>query len=744
MIVAEAHTNVDCDGYQRVKIEGPDPFAWPLNLGSLQTAPPEEQAEPETDCLEFQPFTVTCVTCESRLRVARAGLVDAIVKCPKCQSMVQLSRPGDHAPQSPPVAMGNRPVDSNAITEDSIAADRPPLPPGHSSPQDGVPHQAPPIVAAIEPPPPSDVSAPTAIEQDGPQVPPPTWYSQKAAKSRRIALAVAVAFAGLISITLLIGALFRGSRDAGPVASGTTEDAMPQQVSVDSPPADSPPADSPPAAEPPPDRSSAEPSGSDPADGEEVASGESNASTENPNAPPTPAEPAQPAATDPVVRDAQPPADLLPQNPLLPSDPLADILSAKPPAAGEQANGSTDVAKLKELPEGLRELFGGLSDMERPQFRDTQPAPPTIDEFQVDRAADQPVNLENAVDEPDPINMRAAFGMQVAMQSADPAGYPLNDLMLVLGQLSGVPIEPEWVSLELCNISLTDPVPLPNGWPTLEAILKAACESIGGEYEMKARSVTVRPSEEVFLGAINELIDLSDFAEQQASAAEVARRLLGQTDGDPQMVMLPSTTGQQQIAGLVCEAIRRVRGRAGKLPDAIFSRWGGNDSDQVAAWPKLSDGVSGPPMLQPASVASLVRQIAKRNGATCFVNWRDGATAELLPGEQRMPRTGDDVSAAEALAQLLQPAGLQVRVVDRSHWWIGSQASFDRFPVVVWFDKQQDAESTRSSVQAILDGASAGGEPIGAVAVDPVSQTCLAVMPRFLLRQMPRLLNEVQ
>jgi hypothetical protein len=314
----------------------------------------------------------------------------------------------------------------------------------------------------------------------------------------------------------------------------------------------------------------------------------------------------------------------------------------------------------------------------------------------------------------------------------------------VLSQLSGVPIEPEWVSLELCNIPLTRPVPLPNGWPTLEAILRAACEAIGGEYEMNDRSVTVRPSEEVFLTAVNDLIDLSDLGERQASAVQVARQLLRQTDGDPQMVMLPPTSGHQQIAALVCEAIRRVRDREGKLPDASFSRWGGDYSDQVAAWPKLAGGASGPPLLQPASVASLVRQIAKRNGATCFVNWRDGTNANLMPNESKMPRTGDDVSAAEALAQLLQPAELQVRVVDRTHWWIGSQASFDRFPVVVWFDRQQDAETTRSRVQAILDGAAAGGEPIGSVAVEPVSGTCLAVMPRFLLRQMPRLLNEVQ
>lgn len=709
--------------------------------------------------MEFQAFTVTCVTCESRLRVPRADLVDAIVKCPKCHSMVQLSRPavssaGGEAVKRPRVAVGTRPVDTDAITKDSIAAD--------SSTADGQPATADPLgetetITQIAPP----VVAPspgdhrlshdrpeTAQENSSP-LPSPEWHSEKTVKSRRIAMAIAVAIVSLISLVLLVTALLRGSAGQTKIATTPAADDLAPAVSpvVDTEAeargtaesvenaenAAEPTADLDDAAQPASPNSTGG-AGMNPLS-EEQPTAEREASVP-PNEKPTGEVPDETAT--------QPPSDLLPQNPLLPNDPLTDIFSPASPIAPKPEDDSADVAKLKELPEGLRELFGGLSGMERPQFVETEAPPPTIDEFQVDRAADQPVNLEQAVETPKAINMRAAFGMQVAMQSADPAGYPLNDLMLVIGQLSGVPIDLEWVSLELCQTPLTEPIPLPNGWPTLEAILSAACETIGADYEMNDRAVTVRPSEERLAKAIDTLIDLADLGDGQGSAIQVARRLLRQADGDPARVTLPEQAGPQQVAGLVCEAIRRVRDRPGRLSDTTFARWGGEYSDQLAAWPALTGGKSGPVRLQPATIASLVRQISKRNGATCYINWRDGATAGLMPGEQRMPRTGPDVTAAEALEQVFGPSGLQIRVVDSSHWWVGSQASFDRFPVVIWFDNQQDAETHRSRVQAIVDGASGGGEPIGTVAVDPVSDTCLAVIPRFLLRQMPRLLTELR
>ncbi|MEM0925015.1 MAG: hypothetical protein AAGJ83_03170, partial [Planctomycetota bacterium] len=63
--------------------------------------------------MDFEPFPVVCVTCGSKLRVNRPELVDTIVKCPKCKSLVQLTQVADReSPQ--PVALGNLSVDTGA------------------------------------------------------------------------------------------------------------------------------------------------------------------------------------------------------------------------------------------------------------------------------------------------------------------------------------------------------------------------------------------------------------------------------------------------------------------------------------------------------------------------------------------------------------------------------------------------------------------------------------------------------
>lgn len=693
--------------------------------------------------MDFQPYTVTCLTCESRLRVARADLVDAIVQCPKCQSMVQLARPEPSDDPAHAIALGNRSVDSNAITEDSITP--PVAPDGHAEPT--VSDRSPPVVSESADIPPEQ-NPPHAPPISSAAPPPPDWHSQKTAKSRRVAMSIAVVLASIVSATLLFSALFRGD---GPVTdvdpAETSRNGQPSGVTPDADPTNAqtlenggaPDTSSTPENEQPSTDSGTNPDGDSP----EAAQPDGGIpKTDTADADGSPIQPSTDSAQPPS--QMEPPQELLPSNPLLPDDPLKGLFTPGGTGNADPKPAAEDLSKMTELPDGLKEIFGGLSGMERPQFTDTEPAPPTLDEFEVDRAADQLVNLENAVEAPDPINMRAAFGLQVAMQSADPEGYPLNDLMLVVGQLSGVPIELEWVSFEICGTTLDQPIPLPKGWPTLEEVLAQSCETIGASYEMKPRSVVVQPTDEQFERAVQETIDLSDLAEKKASAVALARTLLGQTDGDQSVVTHPTERVQQQIAAIACDAIRRMYQKPGKIDDAAFARWAGPFSEQQAGWPKLTGGVSGDPRLQPASLAALIRQIAKQNAATCFVNWQDATTGNLMPNAQRMPRTGKEVSAAEVMTQLLDPAGLHVRMVDEHHWWIGSQASFDRFPVVVWFDGQADARELTEQLRAILQSAAGSGPAVGSVAYDPATDKTLALMPRYLLRQIPRLLDEIK
>jgi hypothetical protein len=520
-----------------------------------------------------------------------------------------------------------------------------------------------------------------------------------------------------------------------------------------------------------------QPSGSPPSVEEDPASSQ-RASDENADSASSGEErPGQPSlAGDP----------LLPRNPLLPDSPLQGLDKKSPaePFAGDQEE-DDDVGSMTELPDDLKAMFAGLDDLTRPQVIETEPAPPTIDEFEVNRAAKDEVAPEVAVERRESINMRKALGLTVYFSTSNPEGYPFYDAMLVFAQLSEVPIEVEWVSFELAGIAINGNVQLPPGWLSIEALLEAVCDSVDATFIKADQSLVIKPSAGRFDAAIADLLDLSDVAAPE-SAIATARRLLNQPQpeaepsdddqptnkltndqptneladeladvGAPRpaaavpteagQLPVPERLGAQQVAALVCESIRRLRGGKGKLGDAVFARWAGPYSQQVDGWSLLEGGVSGEQSLQPATLVSTVRRLARLNGKTCYVRFPDLAKQGLGPNELVMPKTGEGVSAGQAFDEFLSPANLQVRVVDQTFWWVGSQASYDRIPVVIWFDDGgQQGDGPRAiadRIQAILDNAPDAPNTIGAVAVDEVSGKTIAVLPRFLAHQLPRLLE---
>ncbi|KAA5540662.1 hypothetical protein FYK55_19915 [Roseiconus nitratireducens] len=694
--------------------------------------------------------------------------------CPKCHSMVQLTRPTEPAPknapadpQQPPVhqnvALGRDRVDSAAVTEDSIGQ----LPSGEhltggTSPgRPEAPVVAPPPVATAAPhestdhestdhestdKEPSAAGLPGDANQDAGV--PRDWHSEKAAKSRRWAAVVAVTLASILSATILFGVLTR-DRTPAPITQAAPDvaESVPGAGDVDPAEADVDPSESNvsdasdsgdddaavPASESPSQETADETGASQDADAQPVASSESDDNAAETNESPT----------APGKDPEQAPAESGPRLPegLLGDNPLAGIpgLEGSPLDAGEQPD--DDSATMKELPDDLRQIFSTL-DLGQPQVAPTEQAPPSIDQMDLERAATSDVTPEVAVQGIDPINMRQALGISVAFDAGNEAGYPLNDLTLVLGQVSGAPIELQWVSFDIVGFPISKPVQLPRGWLSVEEILTALCDSIGATFEKRAGSIVLRPSDAALSQAVGEILDFSDLGDQAESAVTVARTLLGQGDeGDPSAVNVPAETGPQQLAVLVCDAIRRARRAPGKLPDPIFFRWAGTYEQQVDAWPLLAGGVSGPQRLQPVTLASLIRQTARLNSATCFVNWQDLAFQQRGPTDKVMPRTGDTVSAADAFDQAFEHTSLRVRTVDDGHWWVGSDASFDRFPVVVWFPQAADPARMAGQIGAILQQAGTEQGPVGGVTIDPASGRCIAVIPRFLLRQLPRLLQ---
>lgn len=135
--------------------------------------------------LSFQPFAVQCLTCASQLRVSDPAIVGTIAACPKCGSMVEINRPEGQ------VEIGRSGVDSQAITEEAIAAD-----PGLAG---GVPRQINAEGFAG-----SDSVLPENTDGLSGAMP-PDWQSAKTQKSRQIALVIALSATGLIAAVMFFG-----------------------------------------------------------------------------------------------------------------------------------------------------------------------------------------------------------------------------------------------------------------------------------------------------------------------------------------------------------------------------------------------------------------------------------------------------------------------------------------------------------------------------------------------------------
>ena len=699
--------------------------------------------------MEFQPFSVVCVTCGSRLRVRRQELAGTIVACPKCRSMVQLDPPPgqgtsptsyqDGGADQPGVALGQQIVDSGALTEDSISRSESSLA-GNSFAETSLPEpslaaegsrfaEAPPVTTDDQP----EGGLPDSRAADGPApgVRDRAFHSEKTARSRRIAFYVVVATACIISAGVLWSVISR-NRSGDSVSTIASSDPSAEQADT------VPQAD---AAQQPvvSDRDEQQPAES------EIVS--------DPNVDPA-------TATDGVARNMLPesdananeapnnqtPADVLePPSDLIPISPLESLLPPENSPRDPSAAPADDTPPIDAIPEEFRSMIVDL-DLDRPQFESMAPPPKTIDEFEIEAAADDDVDLEVMMELPEAINMRQALGLPLALKTKDPSGYPFNDLLLFITQVTGVPIEVEWLSFDIAGPRINSRAKVPSGEMNIKRFLTATCEAFGASMEVQELSIVIRPEPTRFQAAVDSLTRFDDLGAESASAVKLVDQLLGLETAaadrpSPDQVVAPQQIGPQQLAVLVCDAIRRMRGVEGKLSDGAFARWAGDFRSQVDAWPTLTGGQSGDQLIQPITFASFARQSANRNGATCFINWVDAAKNGLGPLEKSLPPGGPATTAQQAMAEVLTSWDLDVRIVDANHWWIGSAARFDRFPVVVWFDDTGKAARLQPDILAVLQGADAGDQTVGSVAIDPVSGKCIAVLPRFLLRQLPRLLE---
>jgi len=172
--------------------------------------------------------------------------------------------------------------------------------------------------------------------------------------------------------------------------------------------------------------------------------------------------------------------------------------------------------------------------------------------------------------------------------------------------------------------------------------------------------------------------------------------------------------------------------------DGVQATGDGNhkESWRIGDWPVITEGPSGTQVDSPRTIAGLLRRLARDNGVTAVVAWRDAMRRQVYPTDLAMPLY-DGLTAGALIDELVGEAGLQARDAGQSVWWVGSEAHYDRTEIITWI------AIPAGTGEAIADRlATALGESESSVL--PVAwddETLIVRAPRYIARQLPKLIK---
>ncbi|WP_404311227.1 hypothetical protein [Neorhodopirellula lusitana] len=749
------------------------------------------------------PFAVQCVSCHGRLRVTDESIVGTIVACPRCGSMVQINEPESDntpsgsastpsgstttpsgqpttqattspaaaissaapasispnpespAPAGPPprptrMVAGDEEIDSQEMTRDDFSQDdvTPNGPPPFDDPASDSPAAAFAAPEGFAPPkgtePPVTETPRTAPDPDSTadsnaevadQL---KWLEEPARRSRQRLLIGAISLGTVVILGILAMWLFGGSEPITPVAQTTdptssidpetTPNNTPDSVSLDKIASADSPNDSTliPTKTSDPDGLPTTPTESLPDSAlEKPASQNSpdpNSSTETP--------------TPPTTANAPPP--MIPTG-LLPIDPLRADDEEKTGDQQVMRDGGDEAAMdpLMGLPPEL-EAFTQLLDVpgDAPDAPPIQPSDANVEELRVDQAADDMIDPMILATPPHEVNVANALKFRVAIQSD---GYPLSDFLLLCSELTQVPMQIDWVTLDLAGVSFAQKIkdnkpgwkPIGDLLKTLAAELKLSLQQEPDEllWTLEAKELSER---------LTPVLNTSDLGDEEASAQQLIKAFDESIEWEERERI--------GLAAIITDGIRKARGLPTKLNPVTLNHLmiqaecldpaTRPKDDFPEHWPLIEGGESGNQLDTAITLAGFLRHTARLNGSTCIVNWQDARTRRLSPGQLVMPFAGDP--AGTMLRKTLSPLGLSARIASEGIWWVGTDATYDRMPVLVIGDEL--GPQREAIIQRIETAAKQAGADL-LIHHDPVSDRYLSLMPRFLYRQLPTILK---
>ena len=645
--------------------------------------------------------------------------------------MVRVEPPGQDDDASSPhgVAMGKTPVDSQAITEDGISASS--FVAGDVGDRDDLVSEGSPSSEEVFRSPPDSNGGELASSGAPPVENPVTdalapmeFQSDRTRRTRQIALIATLSLSLLCVAALLFGRFVRSqspnqatlavqknpletSQELEPT---TVDDPSPQQESL-------------------PDPAPAEED--DPENQESVAAsiGDDPASEHSPENHDT-------KTADEGLLHAMIPPPLIPPIPKQSTDP-------------------PEAPAMEDLPESLKQFMPFLLQQD-PQPETILDPLQTVEEVEIDSAEEEANEL--GIQAARKIHPRADLAMRFAMRAQQPT---LPHVVMILSQVTNVPIEIDWVSFDLVDVSLDQPLEIPGKTQPAGQWLSSVVAILGGEVETRDTMMVVTLAEETFGPKRDAILDLSDFHDSESASDRIAEFMrFGDPETEPKESsetppndlqdselqnsepqnserrnpaprMSPRQTDQLRI--LATEMLRRMRGIDGKLPDSVIGRWGQVHPGDATQWKPLEEGRCTLSFELPMTVSGILWRTAKENKTVCFVNWNDANRRGLPPSRLVLPTQTQ--TAASVLAEILAPHALQVRAVDDHHWWMGTGATYDRLPVLVQTAPLGDQKQRfQTQMNRIMQN---GNNRVYRWIYDPVSDGFLMKVPRFIAGQLP-------
>lgn len=658
--------------------------------------------------MSFIPYFVQCLTCGSQLRVSDPAVIGTIASCPKCGSMVQVDPPATSGQSAAPgqVAIGNNVVDSDEITRDAYSAT------DLDAPEST--HSEMPATSGFQ----GSDSVDAETFDDAPAAfPPDAWQSDRTKQRRQVALIAAVSAATFL-MAVFVFVWFVRSRDEQPTAltdlppmlETTPQPNAPELRESEQTPGSDPEPESPPDSESFPGEPSTE-----------ITEPTESIKTE---------EPSEQAKSDEI------PVDLMPIDPLAePNAELSKPQDAKPTEPVDDENPSPE---FREIPTGLTPFLDLLDlDGEANEVTPTIEMPPSLDRVRLEEATEESLDPMMIATPPPTIDAKRVLSIEFAIDSP---GYPLGDFVLLISQITGVPIQLDWVSLDIMQVDVRDPIVPPRGTLSAKQHLEKLCESFGGQMSIEKSLIVLSIDDKLFADRLKSVTSLDDFGDDAGNVISLLNKFMTTkkegTDDQPDGIQIPDTRTEQQLLMLTVDSMRRLRGIEPKIDEKNFSRWAYLVTSPKADWPVLSGADGGPPLYAPITIAGLLRRVSRHNNATCVVNWFDANRRRLSPEQLMMPYAKDD--AGEAFKRLLDPFEVQVRVVDENHWWVGTDASYDRLSTLVWTEPLGE---NRDKLLARIKGTMAGS-PVDSFRIlyDPKSDRAIMMLPRYVVRQMPKVM----